>query len=77
MCAKPKAHFTVWLKSSGSGPSRAYLVKEQNGEKLLRAFTAVVHAHASDESLVASWCEIHQDKLPTDGGMLVIEEVTS
>jgi hypothetical protein len=77
MSAKPKSQFTVWLKSSGSGPSRAYLIKEQNGDKLLRTFTAVVHARASDESLVASWCEIHQDKLPTDGGIFVIEEVTS
>jgi hypothetical protein len=64
--------FTVWFQSSGNGPSRTYVVKEQNDCKLLRTFTAVVYADLSDESRVADWCEINQDDLPADGGMLVI-----
>jgi hypothetical protein len=77
MGAKPKIQFTVWLQSNGNGPSRTYVVLEHNGDELLRTFTAVVYADSSDESRVADWCEINQDDLPANGGLLVIEATHS
>jgi hypothetical protein len=73
MGAKPNTQFTVWLQGSGNGPSRTYLVNEHCLEWPLRTFTVVVYAHSSDESRVATWCEMNQDDLPADGGVLVIE----
>jgi hypothetical protein len=72
MGAKPKIQFSASLQSKNNGASRIYIVKAHIRDKPLRTFTAVVYG-PSDESRVASWCEMNQDELPADRGMVLIE----
>jgi hypothetical protein len=56
----------------------SYSVEEWNGSELLRTFPVLISesqrlTHAPAESDIEKWCELHSDKLPTDGSQIKID----
>jgi hypothetical protein len=56
----------------------SYSVEEWNGRELLRTFPVLISesqrlTHAPAESDIEKWCELHSDRLPSDGGQIKID----
>ena len=56
----------------------SYSVEEWNGSELLRTFRVLIYEsqrlpHAPAESDIEKWCELHSDKLPTEGSQIKLD----
>jgi hypothetical protein len=62
----------------GADDMHSYNVEEWNQSELLRSFPVLISesqrlTHAPAESDIERWCELHSDKLPTDGSQIKID----